>query len=168
MTIASAYSSRTKTIGDELVRLIKASSFGSTCEVVQLGGVEMLSNPQRVGDMIPGIIVEPTSSEPSDELALGVNGTQDAVVENFRIGVFINLSPNDNPFTELNTAASSVVAALNDLKLSGIASSMLPSMVERSAWNGTEWSPEEALFLTGAAQNAKVVVIRWKVIWLSR
>ena len=159
---------KTKTIADELVRLIKASVYGTSCLVVQVAGIEQVAGPRPLKELLPAVFVVPTASDPKDEPALDVHGTQQTIVERFRIACFSSLAATDSPFTVGQAAAAAVVASLSDEGLSSIASAITPAQVLSSRWRGTEWQPEEAAFLIDNEQMAKVVVVRWEVEWYAR
>lgn len=160
----------TKTIGDELVRLITSSAPPGSFVVCQFGGVERVAEIDKIGKMLPAIFIEPEGeSEYLEEGKLDITGTHAEVVEHYRVSVWKSYTNTDNPVAVIDAFAHDVLIALvQDPKLSALAATIKPNQISRSSLVGVDWTPDEQLLLTETAAAVKVIVLRWQVRWYSR
>lgn len=160
----------TKTIGDELVRLMTSTAPPGTFTICQYGGVERVAEIPKLGELLPAIFVVPSgSTEYSPEGILDLNGTHAEVIENYRISIWQSYITTDDPLALITDFANNALTALiQDPKLSNIAATIRPNQISSSRLVGVDWEPEEQLLLIETAASVKVAVLLWQVRWYSR
>ena len=120
------YTVRTAQIGQAIVDLIAASSFGTACKVCQFGDAHRLAFVDRLDDYLPGVMVRPTFQTAEFD---GVGGVM-RIEESFRICVFRSLEDNtlgiyEQFASDLNSVAGAIVADPRLSALGGLGNDLI-------------------------------------------
>jgi hypothetical protein len=160
----------TKTIGDELVRLITSTAPAGSFVVCQFGGVERVAEIDKIGKLLPAVFIEPEGEvEYTPDGKIDISGTHCEVIEHFRVSVWKPYSNTDNPLEVIDAFAFQVLQALRlNPRLTEIAASIYPNMISDGRLVGVDWTPDEQFLLIETAAAVKVIVMRWQVRWYSR
>lgn len=161
----------TKTIADELIRLISASTAEVllTAQTIDLGEPMQIAAVEQYADLLPAVLVKPAGASYTPGV-LSATGTQYAVAESFRICYAYHVdSLTLDVWSRAISALHEIGLAISsDFLLSEIASTIAPSQVSSSDITGVEYEPFEDLLLRDKEIPVKVVALTWTVNWLSR
>jgi len=159
----------TKTIGDEIVAILKTAVATrlDAAKVISFGEPQRLASVDAFEDLIPGVFVKP---EEAAYEALDVSGTEYRVRELYRICyAFSTVDVAVDVYGEAMEALDEIGERLSsNPRLSGIASAISPHQIEDGSPDIAEYQPLEDLFLADQGVQIKVVCLRWRVTWLAR
>ena len=160
---ASSATVLTKTIGDELVRLIKANA-STTFGLVQFASSQVFGKGITA---FPALFVIPIQTQVTPGF---VTQADYEFREEFRILYVFEHGDSDSAIvTTMFTDTQDIVAALaTDATLSTLYATTTPDIVVQSSPELYEWAPEEDQTLTEELGHpVKAVAIQWVVTWRS-